>query len=128
MGNMRLWHDDIRVAPPGFVWVRTNKDAQDILARIQSVTEISMDHDLGLDDMDPVTSPAYANMMGPIRCGDGCGCDLARWMVERILVPEKVTIHSWNPVAAQRMAAIFNAANYEVCLQAYNPEMREYLL
>lgn len=43
---MRLWLDDVRPAPDGWVWVKTARDAIALLAAV-GVAEISLDHDLG---------------------------------------------------------------------------------
>jgi hypothetical protein len=43
---MRLWVDDLRVAPEGWVWVKTIGAAIRIL-RTGKVIELALDHDLG---------------------------------------------------------------------------------
>ena len=48
---MRVWLDDLRDAPPGWVRVRTPQQAIGLL-ETGEVTEISLDHDLGLVDDD----------------------------------------------------------------------------
>jgi hypothetical protein len=45
---MRVWLDDVRVAPSGWTWVKTSADAIALLAA-GGVEEISLDHDLGDD-------------------------------------------------------------------------------
>lgn len=49
---IRLWHDDVRPPPRGWVWVRTNDDARAIL-QTGRVIEASLDHDLGYDGPPP---------------------------------------------------------------------------
>ena len=45
---MKVYLDDVRDAPPG--WVRAHMPEEVIaLLRSSSVTELSLDHDLGLD-------------------------------------------------------------------------------
>jgi hypothetical protein len=46
---LRVWLDDVREAPEGWVHVRAPEEAIDLL-RSGEVTEISLDHDLGLVD------------------------------------------------------------------------------
>lgn len=46
---MKLWIDDIRVAPAGWLWAKTSSEAIKILLS-QPITEISFDHDLGGED------------------------------------------------------------------------------
>ena len=105
---IRLWHDDIRRQPDGWVWARTNDAAKTYLSS-RRVIEISMDHDMGLHAEDP--DDMEAMFRGP-GLGAETGLDLVDWMIENELVPEKVTIHSWNPPGASYMAARFNRAGY----------------
>lgn len=111
---IRLWHDDVRPAPDGWRWVKTNAEAQKILKAFE-VIECSLDHDLGAEGGDIFT-------MG--HSPDGTGYDLVRWMIENGKVPAKVTIHSWNGVGARRMAQTLNAAGHNVTLAPY--EVKQY--
>lgn len=99
---MRLWHDDIRPAPEGWIWARTNAEAQKLLEEhYGEIEEASLDHDLGFENADPNGNGAiYLAGHSP----DGTGLDLVRWMIENDRIPPKVTIHSWNSDGALRMA------------------------
>lgn len=103
----KLWHDDVRRPPDdSWLWARTNQQAQKILSE-NSITEASLDHDLGLDYVDPDMPDA------DIQTGwdtDNDGAMLVRWMIEHDLLPPKVTIHSWNPDGAKRMAGLIDQA------------------
>src|SRR4051794_18448272 len=93
--TIRLWHDDIRRPPDeSWTWARTNKEAMEILGAGE-VVEISMDHDLGLHEIDPDASLELMAFAG--RSPDGSGYDLVCWMCENGVVPAIITIHSWNP-------------------------------
>lgn len=46
---MKLWVDDLRPAPPGWVWVKHASEAIDILPKTD-VSDIALDHDLGFDE------------------------------------------------------------------------------
>jgi hypothetical protein len=46
--TVRVWLDDRREAPEGWVRVRTPEEAIELLRR-GGVDELSLDHDLGLD-------------------------------------------------------------------------------
>lgn len=46
---MKLWIDDIRKAPNGWVWVKTSTEAIKMLLS-HPIEEISFDHDLGGED------------------------------------------------------------------------------
>ncbi len=99
---VKLWHDDIRRPPSSeWTWARTNDEAKRVLLE-GSVVEISLDHDLGCHEMDP-DAPMAMMLRG---AAPETGYDLAVWMCEVGIVPECITIHSWNPVGARRMAAV----------------------
>lgn len=101
---MRLWLDDIR-EPPGEGWTvaRTADEAIDLLRNPKHYfTLASLDHDLG-------HCPACTECKG---WGSPCGCRchlsgnfVVNWMVSEGVWPERVRIHSMNPVGAQNMKA-----------------------
>lgn len=100
---MKLWHDDIRRPPDdSWVWVRTNQQAMAVLT-VHIVDEISMDHDLGLHEADPDVQDADMQRGWD---EENDGAKLAQWMCDHNHVPPKVTVHSWNPDGAKRMANI----------------------
>lgn len=102
---MRLWLDDIRPAPSGWEWARTNVQAQEFLLTGQ-VVECSLDHDLGYHDVEIPDDPEQLLEVITLHgTSEETGYDLVCWMLENNLVPKKVTIHSWNPDGAKRMAA-----------------------
>lgn len=119
--RVKLWHDDIRSSPDGWEWARTNEAAQAILID-GDVDEISLDHDLGLDHLDPHADPEAIYFAG--RSPRGTGLDLVWWMVENKLVPAKVTIHSWNPDGAQTMARVLNGAGYDCVVSPFQYDNR----
>ena len=83
---MRLWLDDVRPAPEGWTWVRTTEEAIAAL-RTGTVTEASLDHDLGEG-----VEEGYA---------------VCLWMAEHgVWPPEGITIHSANVPAGDRMAGV----------------------
>ena len=86
---MYLWLDDVRPAPPGWVWARTADEAARALAtgRVQVA---SLDHDLGE--------------------GLPTGQDLVRWMAAAGAWPKyKPSIHSANPLGAAAMIVLIQA-------------------
>lgn len=105
---IRLWHDDVRKPPPGWIWARTNDAAKEILTNNQ-VKVISMDHDLGGHELDP-DAPDTWLYKGPSTAETGL--ELVDWMIFKAKVPETVYIHSWNGPGAQRMAKTFRAKGY----------------
>ena len=89
---MKVWLDDVRQAPDGWVHVTTPEDAIELL-RSGEVDEISLDHDLGLATPD----------------SERTGYDVLAWLEEEVargpwehLVPV-IDVHSANPVGWRRM-------------------------
>jgi hypothetical protein len=88
---VKVWLDDTRPAPEGWVHVRTPEEAIELL-RGGGVEEISLDHDLGLD-------------VGP---NERTGYDVLLWLereVEagRMSPPAVMRAHSGNVGAIGRM-------------------------
>lgn len=121
---MRLWFDDVRPAPEGWAWARTVEEAKTLLTK-NTVSECSLDHDMGLHVLDPPTGDEgdYWELVleiahaatGPAETG----VDLVDWMIEHDRVPPVVTIHSWNPAGAQRMAVRLSQAGYDCVVQPF---------
>ena len=86
---MKVFLDDLRTSPEGWVHVLWPEEVIDLL-QTGEVTELSLDHDLGDNS-------------------HGTGYDVLVWIEEAIalngFVPPAIKIHSANPAAAQRMEA-----------------------
>ncbi len=85
---MKVYLDEERPTPPGWTAARWPHDVIALLETGQ-VTEVSLDHDLGDD-------------------ARGTGYDVIVWIEEAVairgFVPPRITVHSANPTARQRMA------------------------
>lgn len=83
--TIKLWLDDERPAPAGWVHARSSDEAIAILSE-NDVAAVSFDHDLG---------------------GDDTGYRVACWLEERaasgMAVPEQLMVHSANPVGHARI-------------------------
>ena len=85
---MKIFLDDTRAAPEGWILVRTAREA---IAALEAgaVTELSLDHDLGGDDT------------------VGTGHDVLVWIEEAVALrgfePPSLSVHSANIVGRQRM-------------------------
>ena len=96
--TMKLWLDDVRSMPEGYdIHVTTASEAINYLEN-NTVTEISLDHDLGSEEA-------------------GTGYMVACWLeeaaYEHSCKPIVMHVHSANPVGVDRMsAALKNACNY----------------
>ena len=85
---MKLWLDDTRPAPDGWIWCQTVKAAK-VLILGGEVEESSLDHDLGQNQP--------------------TGYDLCKWMAQTGNWPKKKpNVHSANPVGAQRMRGVIS--------------------
>jgi len=88
--GLKLWLDDVRPAPDGWVHCTTAPAAIALLSA-NDVDEISLDHDLGPDE-------------------NGTGYDVLLWVERQVarwphfIVPA-IRVHTANPVARRRMLA-----------------------
>ncbi|MDH4281468.1 MAG: hypothetical protein OEV36_02330 [Myxococcales bacterium] len=92
---VRVWLDDVRDAPPGWVRAFTPEEVIGLL-RLGKVTELSLDHDLGLDD----------------GVSERTGYDVVLWLEAEVgsgrwtgPLPA-ITIHTGNPVGRARMVRV----------------------
>lgn len=97
---MKVYLDDLREAPPG--WVRAHTPEEVIaLLRTGEVRALSLDHDLGLDT--PVAERTGYSVLVWLEREVGEG----RW---RSRLPE-IGIHSASPVGRERMRRAIDAIN-----------------
>ena len=85
---MRVFLDDLRTPPEGWILVRWPDEAIALLETGQ-VDELSLDHDLGDDER-------------------GTGYDVLLWLEEAVALrgfrpPRSIVVHSANSVGRQRM-------------------------
>lgn len=106
---MKLWVDDVRPCPDGWVWAKTFTDAVEILESDVELTDASLDHDLGFELVDEGTWD-FTKFEGIAKPYDGLaptGYDLTKWMVERAVWPsQSLTVHSMNPVGVRNMCVL----------------------
>ena len=87
---MRLWVDDFRPAPKGWVWARTVTEAiRKIVESPLILSEVSLDHDI-MDSNETFEPVAY---FIKYYCCDEC-------------ISPIINIHTANPVAAAKMVSI----------------------
>ena len=84
---MKVFLDDCRPTPDGWVAARWPDEVILLLAE-GGVTDVSLDHDLGDDER-------------------GTGYDVLTWIEEAVATrgfqPPRISVHSANPAAGQRM-------------------------
>lgn len=96
---MKVWLDDVRPAPDGWVRVYWPDEVIQHLRERDDVTDVSLDHDLGDDER-------------------GTGYDVLLWIEEQVALSDYVSprlhIHSDNASAVQRMRlAIMSIKRFE---------------
>lgn len=115
----KLWFDDIRPAPDEtWVWARTLQAGKDVLQHFE-IDECSLDHDLGLHDIEEAAIEADPELLFGRGVASETGLDLVHWMIEHKRVPPVVRVHSWNPEGARNMANALNRHGYDCVIDAY---------
>ncbi len=96
---MKLWVDDERPAPEGWVWVTRPAEAIRALAT-GTVTDLSLDHDLGIDPEtnEPQTTRPIVLWL----------CEMDAAHTRRRYWPDQVRVHSQNPVGRQWLEAMID--------------------
>lgn len=101
--GIKLWMDDERMAPPGWVHAKNAEQAQAFLIQ-GDVDELSLDHDLG----EVECSRCNGVCDRPCKCHCHSlaknGTHVVNWMAENGIWPKtKPRVHSANPVGAAYM-------------------------
>ena len=88
----------MRLAPEGWVWVKTVPELIDAIGSAvregEEIWKVSLDNDLGLGELEGYKYLDYLEEMHEVGLTH--------------LIPEKVNIHSANPVARERMQKVIN--------------------
>lgn len=99
---MRIWLDDERRAPDGWLHVKTAPECMSAIAENMGIVEaISLDHDLGPNEA-------------------GTGYHVCLWLEEQcftntnFILPSCMMVHSQNPVGAAKMKAVLKALKARV--------------
>ena len=107
----KLWVDDVRPAPDGWVWVKSYDEAIKVLIE-NDVTDISLDHDLGMR----VTGISKDGIVFAREVEAKTGYDVACWIEQRLndnpeWLPPLITSHSANPVGKRRIEMVARKIN-----------------
>ncbi len=112
--DVKLWLDDVRPAPEGWTWVKNVEQAK-LVTWLHNVTEMSLDHDLGVcEECSEGLSveqwlEKYQYKSMPNCSHFGTGYTFICWLEERRKWPlKKPTVHSANPVGANRMRLVID--------------------
>lgn len=97
---IKIWLDDERVAPIGWIWCKTPKEVIEIFNN-NKIDIISLDHDLGEDDV--------------IGTGYDVICYIEEQVINGKIPPQTIVVHSANISARLKMeqgiTAIYKFAN-----------------
>lgn len=86
MDDVKVWLDDLRPAPEGYIWCKSVNEAKRIIVSAEkSISVIDCDHDLG--------DFAYDG---------GDGIKLLDWLAENELF-YPIRLHTMNPVGRENM-------------------------
>ncbi len=99
---MKLWHDDVRIAPRGWVWATNNESAKAALETLK-VTDISLDHDLGGKPGEHYLTRGTA---------EETGYDLVQWMIDFGIYPRRINVHSLSGSGAANMIRALRTARH----------------
>ena len=106
-----LWVDDLRPAPFGWEWAKTYETAVSLLGQ-HDYEVVSLDHDLASwhnETMNHGGEIEYERKRGS---QEKTGYHVALWMVENQRYPQRVMVHTMNPVGGQNIMQL---------LQRYHP-------
>ncbi len=104
--DRKLWLDDRRPAPDGWVRRRRARTAMEYLDRYwDEISEISLDHDLGEDEAASSFWPGFN--VGPLT-PPATGEHVLRWIEAQVFLngripPFVIRLHTANPVGRARM-------------------------
>ena len=104
--TLRVWLDDSRPAPTGWLHLRSVTAAQELLSA-KLVREMSLDHDLGWC-ADCIREGAHLRQSGKRHCPHTpTGYDLCIWMADRNIWPSvPPAVHSGNLEGGARMLGL----------------------
>lgn len=127
---MRLWLDDLRPAPDGYIWIKSVRDAQRVIEMCEynaqwfSDRAYEMDRDGRFEFADRMGKACHDNIIELIDCdhdlGDyaaygGEGVKLLDWL-EETGRDYPIRIHSQNPVGVANMRRIIQRNGWKEVL------------
>lgn len=105
---MKLWLDDVRPAPEGWLWAKTYEEAVTLFTHYD-ITEMSLDHDLGLKVIESSTSDSIIAIAHEDKEAK-TGYDFACWIERGVHMGEHgvpvMRCHSANPVGRKRIEQV----------------------
>src|SRR5579863_10016835 len=106
---MKLYLDDLRLPPFGWELVKTADACIETLSS-GGVEELSLDHDLAAEHYE-------TNLQNESGYREKTGYSVVEWMVKNNVWPDRIIVHTMNPVGRERMVATIRryAPEHVVC-------------
>ena len=99
---MRLWIDDVRPAPAGYVWCKTTNEAKRVITNVMAMHEIAITDNLPVIEVIDIDHDA-----GEYAVYGGDYIRVLDWLEKQEYGWEwAIRIHSMNPVGAENMRRI----------------------
>ena len=99
---MKLWIDDVRPAPEGYVWCKTTHEAKRVIANVMAMHEIAITDNLPVIEVIDTDHDA-----GDYAIYGGDYIRVLDWLEKQEYDWEwAIRIHSMNPVGVANMRAI----------------------
>lgn len=113
MNNLKLWVDDIRPAPEGYIWCKSVNAAKECIAYCEYINNRYRIHtSVGIEPEDEVELIDIDHDAGEYVKDGGDYIRLLDWLEEtRRNYP--IHIHSMNPVGAENMRRIIKKNNWK---------------
>lgn len=108
METFRIWLDDLRPAPSGWLWVKTADECIAALKRAsvtEAFVEVSLDHDLADEHLIDARSDYMSGGYMPHTYREKTGYHVVLWMAENDVWPDRIHLHTANPVGRDAMRA-----------------------
>ena len=116
---MKLWIDDVRPAPEGYMWCKSVNEAKEAIISYEQYISGVLD-ELDYYDLDYISCDDDGTIMidtdhdaGDFACDGGDYIKLLDWL-EETGRNYPICIHSMNPVGRQNMLAICQKNNWKV--------------
>lgn len=110
---MKLWIDDVRPAPDGYIWIKTVNDAKDAISLRENMNGIQWPYHQGYEVIYPFELIDIDHDAGDYAQYGGDYIKLLDWL-EETGRNYPIRIHSMNPVGRQNMLAICQKNGWKV--------------
>ena len=109
---MKIWVDDIRPAPKGYIWCRSVNEAKYIITRFMSFFNEAIYHIEEAETLPDIELIDLDHDLGEYATDGGDAIKLLDWL-EQIKWKFTFKIHSMNPVGVENMRRIIQKNGWE---------------